>query len=397
MTPIDELYIVEKVWPGAKAIGTALNAVDNGFQGPNETYPVVCTHDYEGRPRVFGTSLGHAHETWSTNQFKELVTRGFRRALKKQPIAIPSRSACFRRGGAALGQGPLHPMKFGVNTFIWGATFGPSDFHLLPEIKANGFDGSRCPSSIQPRSMRTPSGASSTGSVSSAPLSPSFRAARAWRRLMPASVNGVHASHACIAAARDARRDDSCRAHVHTGRLSDRPPAHVREWKWVVDSWQRLAPAVHAAGIEIALEPLNRFETYFLNTVADATKLCDAIGDPAIGILLDTFHANIEEKSIGDAVRHAAPHLKHLHTCENDRGTPGSGHVAWQEFFSAVDEIGYDRWLTIESFGFALGPLSAAAAIWRDLAPTPETIAFSGVKFLRAQALRAHSIESNAS
>ena len=141
------------------------------------------------------------------------------------------------------------------------------------------------------------------------------------------------------------------------------------EWKWTVDSWQRLAPAVHAAGIEIALEPLNRFETYFLNTVADATKLCDAIGDPAIGILLDTFHANIEEKSIGDAVRQAAPHLKHLHTCENDRGTPGSGHVAWQEFFSAVKEIGYDRWLTIESFGFALGPLSAAAAIWRDLLP----------------------------
>jgi D-psicose/D-tagatose/L-ribulose 3-epimerase len=157
------------------------------------------------------------------------------------------------------------------------------------------------------------------------------------------------------------------------------------EWKWVVDSWQHLAPAVNAAGIEIALEPLNRFETYFLNTAADATTLCDEIGEPAIGILLDTFHANIEEKSIGDAVRHAAPHLKHLHTCENDRGTPGSGHVAWPEFFSAVKGIGYDRWLTIESFGFALGPLSAAAAIWRDLAPTPETIAFSGVKFLRAQ------------
>src|SRR5439155_12763980 len=133
--------------------------------------------------------------------------------------------------------------------------------------------------------------------------------------------------------------------------------------------WQRLGAAVHAAQIEIAIEPLNRFETYFLNTAADAVTFCQEIGDPPIGILLDTFHANIEGKSIGASVRVAAPHLKHLHTCENDRGVPGSGHVAWTEFFAAVAEIGYDRWLTIESFGFALGALSAAAAIWRDLAP----------------------------
>jgi D-psicose/D-tagatose/L-ribulose 3-epimerase len=102
-----------------------------------------------------------------------------------------------------------------------------------------------------------------------------------------------------------------------------------------------------------------------------------------LGLLLDTFHANIEEKHLGDALRTAAPHLKHLHTCENDRGVPGSGHVAWEEFFTTVAALGYDRWLTIESFGFALGELSAAAAIWRDLAPTPEAIAFDGLAFLK--------------
>jgi D-psicose/D-tagatose/L-ribulose 3-epimerase len=100
--------------------------------------------------------------------------------------------------------------------------------------------------------------------------------------------------------------------------------------------------------------------------------------------MIDTFHANIEEKSIGAAVRSAARHLKHLHTCENDRGTPGTGNVAWPEFFAAVDEIGYDRWMTIESFGFALGALSSAAAIWRDLAATPDDIAFDGLAFLKA-------------
>ena len=136
---------------------------------------------------------------------------------------------------------------------------------------------------------------------------------------------------------------------------------------------------VEAAGIEIGIEPLNRFETYFLNTAADAARLCEEIGSPRVGILVDTFHANIEEKSIGAALRHAGSHLKHLHVCENDRGIPGSGHVAWAEFFSTVAELGYDRWMTIESFGFSLGGLSTAAAVWRDLAPTPDAIAFEGV------------------
>ena len=277
-------------------------------------------------------------------------------------------------------------MKFGVNTFIWGATFGRADFHLLPEIKEHGFDGIEVPILIQPRSKRRPLDASSTGSGSSA-LRSAIIPGGASLASSDASARRQACTHleACIASARDAGATILAGPmYTPVGYLTGQRRTS-EEWKWTVDSWQRLAPAVHAAGIDIALEPLNRFETYFLNTVADATKLCEAIGDPAIGILLDTFHANIEEKSIGDAVRHAAPHLKHLHTCENDRGTPGSGHVAWQEFFSAVHEIGYDGWLTIESFGFALGPLSAAAAIWRDLAPTPETIAFSGVTFLRAQ------------
>jgi len=84
--------------------------------------------------------------------------------------------------------------------------------------------------------------------------------------------------------------------------------------------------------------------------------------------------------------------LKHVHTCENDRGTPGTGHVDWPGVFSALRDIKYDGWLTIESFGFALGELSAAASIWRDLAPTPESIAFEGVKFLKKSlAASAHS------
>lgn len=283
-------------------------------------------------------------------------------------------------------------MKFGVNTFIWGAMFGPSDFHLLPQIKASGFDGIEVPI-LDPGAFDAAAVGRELDRIGLERTAVAIVPGGTSLASADASVRQRACAHleSCIAAARDVGATLLAGPmYTPVGYLT----GHRRtseEWNWTVDSWQRLAPAVDAAQIEIALEPLNRFETYFLNTVADATKLCEAIGDPAIGILLDTFHANIEEKSIGDAVRQAAPHLKHLHTCENDRGIPGSGHVAWQEFFSAVDEIGYNRWLTIESFGFTMGALSAAAAIWRDLAPTPEAIAFDGVTFLRAQVRRAHT------
>lgn len=283
-------------------------------------------------------------------------------------------------------------MKFGVNTFIWGVSFGPPEFHLLPRIKDGGFDGIEFPIldpgafeagpvmrelervGLECTAVTIIPGGSSLGSSDSS--------ARQHAR--------GHVKD-CIAAARDAG------ATLLSGPLYT-PVGYLtgcrrtsEEWKWVVDSWQQLKSAVQAANIEIGIEPLNRFETYFLNTVADAVRLCREIDSPAIGILLDTFHANIEEKSLGASVREAAPVLKHLHTCENDRGMPGSGHVAWPELFAAVAEIKYDRWLTIESFGFAQGALSAAAAIWRDLASSPDAVAFDGVAFLREQASIAQS------
>jgi D-psicose/D-tagatose/L-ribulose 3-epimerase len=155
------------------------------------------------------------------------------------------------------------------------------------------------------------------------------------------------------------------------------------EWKWAVDCYQSLGPVLTEYGVTIAVEPLNRFETFFLNIATDAVAFCDQIGHPNVGILFDTFHANIEEKDIANAYRTVGRHLKHVHTCENDRGIPGSGHVEWTSVFQALRDIKYDGWLTIESFGFALPQLSAAAAIWRDIEVTPESIAFEGVKFLK--------------
>jgi D-psicose/D-tagatose/L-ribulose 3-epimerase len=157
------------------------------------------------------------------------------------------------------------------------------------------------------------------------------------------------------------------------------------EWKRAVEGHQALGDTLDRHGVTLAIEPLNRFETFFLNTAADAVALAREIGQPRIGILFDTFHANIEEKDIGAAFRALGSGLRHVHTCENDRGIPGTGHVEWTGVFRALRDIGYDGWLTIESFGFALPNLSAAAAIWRDIERTPESIASEGVKFLRSQ------------
>lgn len=157
------------------------------------------------------------------------------------------------------------------------------------------------------------------------------------------------------------------------------------EWNRAVEELSSLNGPLESNGVSLAIEPLNRFETFFLNTAADGALLCDQIGSPRIGLLIDTFHANIEEKQIAGAFRTAAKHLKHVHTCENDRGIPGSGHIDWKSVFDTLEDIDYDGWLTIESFGFALGEISAAASIWRDIERIPDLIAMEGIKFLRGR------------
>lgn len=275
-------------------------------------------------------------------------------------------------------------MKFGVHSFIWTADFGQDDIALLPRLKEAGFDGIELPL-FQPATYPA---AEIRRSIEQNGLECTFSV------VMIEGLNTISDD----ARVRERTRQylsDCVKTIADTGaKLMVGPlyspvgylPGRRRtadEWKWAVEAFQAVGPVAQQYGVTLALEPLNRFETYFLNTVEDGARLCDEVGHPNVGLLVDTFHANIEEKNIADAYRRAKRHLKHVHTCENDRGAPGSGHVEWNEVFAALREIGYDGWLTIESFGFALGGISAAASIWRDLAPTPDAIAFDGVKFLK--------------
>jgi D-psicose/D-tagatose/L-ribulose 3-epimerase len=136
-------------------------------------------------------------------------------------------------------------------------------------------------------------------------------------------------------------------------------------------------------GVTLCVEPLNRFETSFLNLASQAIEVVDRVDHKACGILLDTFHMNIEERSIGDAIRAAGGRMRHLHTCENDRGAPGSGHVPWDEVAKACRDIGYKGPMVIESFTAKVKSIARAAAIWRSFAASQDALATEGLSYLR--------------
>lgn len=136
-------------------------------------------------------------------------------------------------------------------------------------------------------------------------------------------------------------------------------------------------------GVRLALEPLNRFETSLINTVEQAIEVVDAVGSPALGLLLDTFHMNVEERSIPEAIRLAGERVFHFHACANDRGPPGADHLDWDGIAGALGDVGYGGAVVIESFTAENETIATAAAIWRPLARSQDAIATDGLAFLR--------------
>ncbi|MCT2591726.1 sugar phosphate isomerase/epimerase [Streptomyces sp. N2-109] len=167
----------------------------------------------------------------------------------------------------------------------------------------------------------------------------------------------------------------------HTWRMS---PA---ERHAAYDEWrQNIAPVVeHAvgAGVRIGVEPLNRYETSVFNTVAQTLDGLAGLPADGIGIALDTYHQNIEERTLPAAVREAAGRIVHVQVCANDRGAPGADHLDWPGFLHALDEAGCQGPLCIESFTSDNDAIAVAASVWRPLAPTQDVLATEGLAFLR--------------
>jgi D-psicose/D-tagatose/L-ribulose 3-epimerase len=157
------------------------------------------------------------------------------------------------------------------------------------------------------------------------------------------------------------------------------------EWKWGLESMRATAEYAGRVNVMLGVEPLNRFEVYFLNAQADAAEFCRQVNHPNCRMMYDTFHANIEEKSPGQALHAIKDMLCHIHISENDRSTPGQGGVNWAANFDAIHSIGYDNWMVIEAFGLALPEIAAATKIWRRMFDDELQLAERGLKFMKAQ------------
>jgi D-psicose/D-tagatose/L-ribulose 3-epimerase len=171
-----------------------------------------------------------------------------------------------------------------------------------------------------------------------------------------------------------------------TGKARLLPPeAREQQRQWAADSLREVADYAAERGVTLAIEPLNRFETDLVNTVEQGLELCELIGRDNVGLMLDTFHMNIEEKHIGEAITSAGDKVFHFQVSENDRGTPGSGHVPWSETFEALKSIDYQGSIVVESFLPTVEEIAKAVSLWRPVAPSMDALARDGLTFLRRE------------
>lgn len=275
-------------------------------------------------------------------------------------------------------------MKIGMNTLLWTAAFDHGHFPLLTHIREWGFDGveiarfdytdfpaATIRKALGEHGLGVTACSAFTGEMSFVTPDAAIRAAS--REFLKRAIESAAELGAPVLVG----------PYVSpVGRLTGQRMTED-EWSRAVEELSALGTVLDQHNVDLALEPLNRFECYTINTAQDAARLCHEIGHPRIGILFDTFHANIEEKNLRAALETAGPHIKHVHACENDRGIPGSGHVDWKALAEGLHKLSYDRWVVIESFGSRIPEIAAAACIWRDLAPEPDLIASEGVQFLR--------------
>ncbi len=161
---------------------------------------------------------------------------------------------------------------------------------------------------------------------------------------------------------------------------ANRRPA-PQEWEWAAEGLREVADYALEAGVTVGLEPVNRYETYLVNTCEQALRLRDMIGRPNVRLHLDTYHMNIEEKSFYEATKLAGNALVHYHLCENDRGIPGTGLVDWDGIFRALAEIGYQGYAALESFVDCTDNMQTW--VWRQLAPSGDDLVREGLAFVR--------------
>jgi D-psicose/D-tagatose/L-ribulose 3-epimerase len=275
-------------------------------------------------------------------------------------------------------------MKTGMNLLLWTTHVTAEHFPLFARLKRAGFDGVELPlfegdaahykaigKEVANQGLGCTTVTVATPEANPISPEPAIRKAAVdrlkWAIEMTAILGG----------------ENLCGPyHSPLGVFSGTGPTPDEKSR-AVEVLRQAAEEAQKAKVMLAIEYLNRFECYFLTTAADARALVQQVNHPHFRMMYDTFHANIEEKAIAPTIASIAGSFIHVHISENDRGTPGTGHVPWDETFRALRQTGYDGWLVIEAFGRALPALAAATKVWRDLFPTAEEVYTQGLRFMK--------------
>jgi D-psicose/D-tagatose/L-ribulose 3-epimerase len=275
-------------------------------------------------------------------------------------------------------------MKTGMNLLLWTTHVTSEHFPILSKLKQAGFDGVEVPlfegdaahyKTIRKELDRLGLGCTTVtvATPEANPISPDSAVRKQaverlkWALDMTATLGGeVMAGpyHSPLA------------AFSGSGPTED-------EKKRAADVLRQAAEEAAKLKVDLAIEYLNRFECYFLTTAADARALVQRVNHPNFRMMYDTFHAHIEEKNVSKVIAGLGNSFIHVHISENDRGTPGTGLVHWDETFHALRQAKFDRWLVIEAFGRALPDLAAATRVWRDLFPNAEEVYTHGLRFMK--------------
>jgi D-psicose/D-tagatose/L-ribulose 3-epimerase len=275
-------------------------------------------------------------------------------------------------------------MKIGMNLLLWTTHVTEAHYSKLEEIKAAGFDGVEIPifggddlhyrqlrNKLDELQLKTSTITVATPQASAISPDPAIRKAATER------LKTIVQQSAILGA------DVLCGPfHQALGVFSGTGPTE-EEFERAAEVHRAVAEEAQRHGLYLAIEFLNRFECYFLNTTAAAAAYVRRVGHPNFKAMFDTFHANIEEENLPQAFSKNAAEIVHVHVSNNDRGVPGRGHIDFPAIFRAIKSTGYHGWLTIEAFGRALPELIEPTRVWRDFFKRPEEVVTEGYKFVR--------------
>jgi D-psicose/D-tagatose/L-ribulose 3-epimerase len=277
-------------------------------------------------------------------------------------------------------------IKYGLELLLWTDTFTSNSLPLISKAKEFGFDGVeihlRYPDQLPVREIHNELKDKDMGVNFALILTEEQNLISKDSKVRK---TGLEFIKRCIDAAYEIAGGECVIGGVNyaaAGCLTGRARTD-EEWKWAVENYKEAAKYARGKGIILAVEAINRFETYFLNTAADAVQFCRDVGEPNVKVHLDTYHMIREEKSFYDAIVNTDEYLGYFHVCENDRGTPGTGLVRWEDVYRALKDIKYDGWVVIESFVSDIEELARVCAIWRELAPSADSLASEGLKNLK--------------